>query len=366
MFFNTKPYIQFIVENYDELKSPFPFILLTNSYQSSIPYSCIIPFKTTNEYISVLISTIFTQIIVNNIDSCTIDDKCIFGDKVSSDKSTVPNIPNIQSNKLLCYGYKVYSLFHSGFANILFQLCAGVSLAVRYGYQLGVCEWGVNYRQVGTMFVDDINNYFMYEKPVFDDSTLFFGLKNFPYIYFDTPIQKNIALDGYLQNFKYVLPFEKLWQHLLQVPDDFKIEHDTVNTYYLHLRYGDYVNNSYHFIDLSDRIKNIVKVITQKNNKAKFLVMSDDIHLAKENISNFIQDDIPYEFYENKDILNTLYMMSKCEGGICSNSTFSLWGGILNTNANKIIYIPKMWLPTVEGNEKDIADAFKAPWLEYY
>jgi len=36
--------------------------------------------------------------------------------------------------------------------------------------------------------------------------------------------------------------------------------------------------------------------------------------------------------------------MSMCKlGGICSNSTFSWWGGWLNENAEKRVYFPAEW-----------------------
>jgi hypothetical protein len=40
----------------------------------------------------------------------------------------------------------------------------------------------------------------------------------------------------------------------------------------------------------------------------------------------------------------TLFLMSLCRlGGICSNSTFSWWGGYLNDSPEKRVYFPSEW-----------------------
>lgn len=39
---------------------------------------------------------------------------------------------------------------------------------------------------------------------------------------------------------------------------------------------------------------------------------------------------------------DTLYLMTKCKNNILTNSTFSFWGGFLNTNPNKKVYFPEV------------------------
>ena len=39
----------------------------------------------------------------------------------------------------------------------------------------------------------------------------------------------------------------------------------------------------------------------------------------------------------------TLYLISKCEHNITSESTFSFWGSYLNENKNKMVFIPRVY-----------------------
>ena len=39
-----------------------------------------------------------------------------------------------------------------------------------------------------------------------------------------------------------------------------------------------------------------------------------------------------------------MYVLTRCKGVICANSTFSWWGAWLNNNTNKSIFIPDKWL----------------------
>ena len=41
-----------------------------------------------------------------------------------------------------------------------------------------------------------------------------------------------------------------------------------------------------------------------------------------------------------------LFLISKCDHQVSSNSSFGYWGGLLNNNTNKMVIIPENWLPT--------------------
>ena len=74
----------------------------------------------------------------------------------------------------------------------------------------------------------------------------------------------------------------------------------------------------------------------------KIYIVSDEIEWCKQ--QNFDSSKIVY--FDSKDELETLYVMSLCKMGCAiSNSTFSTWGAFLGSDANKdsmIIYPSKL------------------------
>jgi len=143
-------------------------------------------------------------------------------------------------------------------------------------------------------------------------------------------ISGDIILSGYFQRFEYVnlikdefiskLTFDK---SILEKYPDIK------NTFFIHIRGGDYIQNKLHFIDLKSYYIECMK----KHEDEKFIIFTNDIPYATTLLPN-----IPI-IEENE--VNTLYLMSESKGCICSNSTFSWWGAYLNEN--RPIYLPDKW-----------------------
>ena len=77
----------------------------------------------------------------------------------------------------------------------------------------------------------------------------------------------------------------------------------------------------------------------RKNNPAmKFVVVSDDLDLARQFMGN-----IPY-CYIHKDIGFDYYLVNNAKWLIIANSSFSLWAAFLNVYAgNNMIIAPKYW-----------------------
>ena len=167
---------------------------------------------------------------------------------------------------------------------------------------------------------------------------------------------KNTSLYGFFQTEKYFL---NVWDDLKK---DFTFKDeilepcikfiDSINgkTTSVHLRRGDYLQNSANHHNLSDQwFENAVKQFPNDN----ILVFSDDIEWCKK--QKMFSDD-RFLFSEtsdgkvvrpdgkwdslNMDHWYDLCLQSLCDNNIISNSTFSWWGAYLNNNPDKIIISP--------------------------
>lgn len=121
-------------------------------------------------------------------------------------------------------------------------------------------------------------------------------------------ISKNMKFVGYFQNEKY---FKDRKTEILELlTSNFvydKIENS--NSFFIHIRRGDYLNITLHYINLDIYYKNCIEYILRIDNNAHFYIISDDIEFCK-NYS--VLDTINKTFYENSNELETLYFMSKC------------------------------------------------------
>ena len=113
-------------------------------------------------------------------------------------------------------------------------------------------------------------------------------------------------------------------------------------SYFIHVRKGDYINNPIFGVNLEHYYKNCFRLISKNSDDVHFYVFSDDLTWCSNNLT-YITNKTP--IMENEIV--SLYLMSKCyKGGICSNSTFSWWGSYLNKNVDKKVYFPSKWYLT--------------------
>jgi hypothetical protein len=117
------------------------------------------------------------------------------------------------------------------------------------------------------------------------------------------------------------------------------------NTWFLHVRLGDYKILPHHQIDINDYYTKAVKHIPEG---ARVLLFSDDI----EPFGNFLQSFLQQMGIEPtpvflKDEVESLYVMSQCWGGaVVANSTFSWWGAYFAKRYHPSGYIavyPSIW-----------------------
>jgi len=149
---------------------------------------------------------------------------------------------------------------------------------------------------------------------------------------------ENVKLIGYFQNYGYINPdfYEKLdFSACLPLLEKYK---DISSRVFLHIRGGDYLLHSHlYYLDLKEYYEKAVAAFPRGT---KFAVFTNDKSHA---LTHDILNKIDYQFIDENE-LDTLFLMSKCSGGICVNSTFSWWGGILNIcNHPALITIPSKW-----------------------
>ena len=166
--------------------------------------------------------------------------------------------------------------------------------------------------------------------------------------------QDKIVLDGYWQNEKYfkdirdeILKDFTLKQDISIEAKDYLEQIKDSNSISLHVRRGDYVQNSHtnkvHGICNLDYYKRAIDYINEKVQESMFYIFSDDIAWCKENF-DFLENKIFID--DTRSALEDLELMKKCKHNIIANSTFSWWGAWLNENKGKIVIAPKIWWST--------------------
>ena len=163
-----------------------------------------------------------------------------------------------------------------------------------------------------------------------------------PFFFPGTPIQEvnepklgdklpvvNTQLLGYFQDWRIVEPIREQFIERLKFDKSILRKYpDISEKVFLHVRGGDYLTWR-GFVDLTQYYQKCLSMIN-----SKVVVFTDDIQYARKVLQ------IPFEYIvENEE--DTLYLMSKCKGCICSNSTFSWWGAYLNRDRQ--IFIPSKW-----------------------
>ena len=121
---------------------------------------------------------------------------------------------------------------------------------------------------------------------------------------------------------------------LVKVPNEY-------TKIFIHIRRGDYVFESYlgeMGIDLpKSYFEDAMREISHNLEKPFFVFLSDD--------ASFVEccfDNIQNKIVSKNSMATDLAIMSLCEYGIVSNSSFSWWGAYLMKNRKEVIF-PKYW-----------------------
>lgn len=215
--------------------------------------------------------------------------------------------------------------------NQMFQIAATIGIATKNGFSYGFNDWSYQKYFENSLPKKEGNfpNNFSYNDFCFNDIT----------------IQDNTNIFGYFQSWKF---FSEVDIKSIFKPSSESlkaIEHYNFNnSISIHIRRGDYLRNTHVYPILSlDYYKRAVSMLESSGCKDwTIYIFSDDIEWCKSNF-NFT-NQIFVE--QNSDILE-LFMMSKCNHNIISNSTFSWWAAYLNNNTDKKITCPNVWFNNV-------------------
>ena len=288
---------------------------------------------------------------------------------------------------------------NGGLGNQLFKIGAAISLAREYNRELIISKvhFIPNGHQPANKTMQTLEK--LFNKPEMPlriiDGNIPDGhfvykageTESFQYVDLLTRISKdiiqgsgNILLDGYFIN-------------PLYLPDDYpnliSITHtrttkgltheygDFHNTYFIHIRLGDYVGNKLYHISLESYYIDCITRIKNANPAAIFIVCTNEYSKTLEKYLKPIRRITDFTLQSNKDDeLDTLYIMSRCRGGICANSTLSWFGcyfqqsrinSYTDLEAHPYIYMPYPWVnKTFHGFTDENTSDIYPPWATVY
>lgn len=151
-------------------------------------------------------------------------------------------------------------------------------------------------------------------------------------------VPANVSVLGYFQRYEYTDLIREDFIKKLTFNDSILEKYPDISSKtFIHVRGGDYKNNHYHDVGLKKYYEKCINL-----SKGDFVIFTNDIPYAKD-----ILPDIPII---KESEIDSLFLMSKCGGCICANSSFSWWGAYLNPD--RPIYMPSKWYsdPTIKGN----------------
>lgn len=242
-----------------------------------------------------------------------------------------------------------------GLGNQMFQIAVAYSLALDNNDECAFWFGNPNINQ-GNVARYYATNVYKNIKELTEDHVLLINYIEPGFNYSPIPYRKDLVLQGFFQSEKYFRNHEKEVIRLFKHEDLIsRLKFDFKNSVSIHVRRGDYVTDKFmqaylppQSIDYYNRALEFIKNLEQIDH---IYICSDDIQWCKE---NFKDDRII--FIEGQFDYMDMYVMSKCNYNIISNSSFSWWGAYLNENENKIVCAPVNWF----------GFAFEDGWQDIY
>jgi hypothetical protein len=180
-------------------------------------------------------------------------------------------------------------------------------------------------------------------------------------------IKNHTKIDGYFQSEDLILPIKEFLLENLQISH---LHKNVSNRCVINLRGGEYVHHSELFLGYQ-YYKNAIDNMLKINPKLEFVVVTDDVELAKEffpkyevvskKSRNF--DIKGRETFDYEKAASDFAILQSANYLILSNSSFSWWGAWTNLEA-EVVIAPKYW---ARHNTSDgywsLGDSLTRGWL---
>uniref|UniRef100_A0A6C0AJD7 Glycosyltransferase n=1 Tax=viral metagenome TaxID=1070528 RepID=A0A6C0AJD7_9ZZZZ len=226
----------------------------------------------------------------------------------------------------------------AGLGNQLFMLASVEGFAERSArvFYVNITDiFDTNPHSRNTYYDTILKNWASLHQNLVEDIALgdnkFMRPMDWPHILRSRP-EQNIKLCGYFQRWEYVHPIRDRFVQRLSFNESVLKKYPEIsNCIFVHVRGGDYIGSSLHHVDLNNYYKKCLDIVHPQT----LILFTNDIPYAMnimESRSFIIAD-------ENEE--DSLFLMSKCRGGIIGNSTFAWWGAYLNPNRQ--IFMPSKW-----------------------
>jgi hypothetical protein len=172
---------------------------------------------------------------------------------------------------------------------------------------------------------------------------------------------RNNFLIGYFQSFRYMEENPELKNAMQSISlthqslefsrlvAEIKIDHPII----VHIRLGDYLNESSFGVPGESYYRNALKVLTEKYPSTTIWIFSDDVVGAKNRFASIFPKNVRWVVSDLANSAETLELMRYGSAYIIANSTFSWWSAYLSHTDNAPVIAPAKWFK-VGSDPKDL------------
>jgi len=177
--------------------------------------------------------------------------------------------------------------------------------------------------------------------------------------------RKSQIYSGYWQHERYLKDIDIREDFVFKKPlstqnQQLKEKIEQTSSVSIHVRRGDYINHPLlgNICDLQ-YYHSAIELIQSKVDNPVYYIFSNDIHWCKESLR--LKNAIYIDWNTGNNSSIDLQLMSLCKHQIIANSSFSWWAAWLNTNINKIIIAPQIW---INGEKFRNIDIVPKSWIK--